>query len=98
MMSALDTGRMRWSLLKRASYKDAAILFSLVTRGRLSSGEDVFRTVFRERYPEAQGRGGTRKRRRRRRPRRKVSAVSHQESGGLHAGHNDHHARCLQLL
>lgn len=98
MMSALDTGRMRWSLLKRASYRDASTLFSLVTCGSLAPGEDAFRNAFQARYPDAQERGGARKRKRRRRPRRKPSAQHPQESGGPRVVHHDHHAQRLPLL
>ena len=99
MMAALETGRMRLSLLKRTSYKDAAILFSLVTCGRMSPGEDAFRAAFRARYPEAKARGGTRKRKRRRRSRKKAPALGQQVSGSsLQAGGHDPGVRHQQLL
>lgn len=67
LMDAMDTGRMRWSLMKRASYKDAVTLFALASSGVIRHEEDAFLCAFRERYP---GQRGTRRsRRRRRRPR-----------------------------
>ncbi|HPI93296.1 MAG TPA: polynucleotide adenylyltransferase PcnB [Deltaproteobacteria bacterium] len=81
MLTALDTGRMRWSLLKRASYADAASLFSLVALGRLNPGEDAFRTAFRERYPGNQVKSKPRRRRKRWRSRKKGTAAATQSPG-----------------
>jgi len=67
MMHALATGRMRWSLTRRAHYPAAARVFGLITEGSASEGGDPFERTF----GRAFGRGAVpdlRKRRRRRRP------------------------------
>lgn len=76
MMSALETGHMRWSLLKRASYHDAAALFSILTLGKTPRGEDAFRAAFNERHADTQQRGVSQRKRRRRRFRKKKSAAA----------------------
>jgi poly(A) polymerase len=75
MMSAMQTGRMKWSLVKKASYKDADEMFSLVTLGHRVHGESAFASVFHEHFPFINGLGKTRKKRRRkyRRSQEKVS-------------------------
>ncbi|MGC9325815.1 MAG: hypothetical protein ACP5G0_13825, partial [Desulfomonilia bacterium] len=64
MIVASRTGRMRWSLKKRARYRDASRLFALVTDGRWSPHEDPFGSFFREKFKTTPG-----KKRRRRFPR-----------------------------
>ncbi len=51
MMSALQTGRMRWSLAKKASYKDADEMFGLITLGRVVHDENAFASAFNEKFP-----------------------------------------------
>jgi len=66
MFSAMETGRMRWSLKKRSRYNDASIVFSLLYKGEVIDAKDPFGRIFKELCPEA---SGTRKRRRPRRRR-----------------------------
>jgi hypothetical protein len=66
MILAMQTGRMRWSLVKRASYKDASTLFALITLGRLVHDEDAFAAAFSEKFPLSKGIGRFQKKRRRR--------------------------------
>ncbi|HOS97858.1 MAG TPA: polynucleotide adenylyltransferase PcnB [Deltaproteobacteria bacterium] len=82
MFSALQSGRMRWSLEKKASYQDAAMLFTLITQGRVSDGMEAFREAFRERFPEARTSDRRRKRRRRRGRKRSPEATSPVSGGG----------------
>ncbi len=70
MMHALATGRMRWSLTRRAHYAPAARIFGLLTEGSAGEGGDPFERTFRRAFgdravPES------RTRRRRRRPKRR---------------------------
>ncbi|MCU0577798.1 MAG: polynucleotide adenylyltransferase PcnB [Desulfobacterota bacterium] len=81
MMQALETGRMRWSLLKKASYKDAVFVFSLVTQGRLTQGEDAFRAAYTAQHPDKTDKANPRKRRRRRRFRKRAPGAGHQAAG-----------------
>jgi hypothetical protein len=71
IFSALDTGKMRWSLVKRASYRDAATLFTLITTGRITKGEDAFLAAFRSKFPLGRGAEKVVKKRRRRYRRRR---------------------------
>ena len=65
MMHAMQTGRMKWALTKRARYHEAATLFSLVEHSRIRHGEDSFVAAFRERFPTRNGMGSHRRKRRR---------------------------------
>ncbi len=67
MFTAMDTGRMRWSLKKRSRYNDASLVFHLLHKGELSDARDPFGDVFQEKYPSS----GTTAGRRRRYPRRR---------------------------
>jgi poly(A) polymerase len=80
MLSALQTGRMRWSLEKKASYQDAATLFTLLTQARVSGGKEAFRDAFRERFPDVRV-SDRRKKRRRRRGRRQIPEMAAPRSG-----------------
>jgi poly(A) polymerase len=65
MMHALATGRMRWSLTRRAHYPAAARVFGLITEGSTGEGGDPFERTFRRAF----GRGAVPDvRMRRRRP------------------------------
>lgn len=46
MLSAMESGRMRWSLKKRARYSDASVVFSLIARGEVIESKDPFRPDF----------------------------------------------------
>ena len=78
MMSALQTGRMRWSLVKKASYKDADEMFALITLGRIVHGENAFASVFNGKFPFSNGIGKIQKKRHRRYRRPKTKANSDQ--------------------
>lgn len=65
MMTAMQTGRMRWSLLKKASYKEASELFALIINGRCNPGEDAFIAAFQEKYPLARTMGTASKKKKR---------------------------------
>ncbi|MBM3296036.1 MAG: hypothetical protein FJY83_00370 [Candidatus Aminicenantes bacterium] len=70
MLAALESGRMRWTLRRRARYAEASRLCAIVAEGRDEGSPDPFEVLFRRRFggaPET----GEKKRRRRRRPRRK---------------------------
>ncbi len=72
MRKALVTGRMRWSLCKRAHYPDASRLCSLLSRGEIPGQRDPFNALFRQRFGAVPELERKRKRRRRRRNRRPV--------------------------
>ncbi len=76
MMSALQTGRMRWSLAKKAGYKDADEMFGLITLGRVVHDENAFASAFHEKYPLSSMAKIQKKRPRKRyrRPRSKASS------------------------
>lgn len=78
MILAMQTGRMRWSLVKRASYKDASALFALITLGRLDHNEDAFAAAFSEKFPLSKGIGRFREKRRRRYRKQKSQAAIEQ--------------------
>ena len=79
MMSAMRTGRMRWSLAKKASYKDAEELFALITLGRIVHGENAFAAAFNAKFPFSNGMGKIQKKKRHKRYRRpKTKANSDQ--------------------
>jgi len=63
MIRAMRTGRMRWSLLRRAPFGKASRLFFLIFYGRPPEKEESFEAAFKQAYPTA---GEPRKRRRRR--------------------------------
>jgi len=42
MMYAMETGRIRWSLKKRARYMDASIIYSIIKHGRIVDVKDPF--------------------------------------------------------
>ncbi|MRR14779.1 CCA tRNA nucleotidyltransferase, partial [archaeon] len=67
MFTAMDTGRMRWSLKKRSRYNDASLVFHLLHKGELSEARDPFGSIFQEKYPSS----GTTPGKRRRYPRRR---------------------------
>ncbi|HVN71562.1 MAG TPA: polynucleotide adenylyltransferase PcnB [Desulfomonilia bacterium] len=87
MMSAIETGRMRWSLTKKASYKEAASMFALIAVGRLIHGHDAFMAAFREKFPFRDIDKLHKKRRRRFRKRR---PSSFDEQGLRLPAPNDH--------
>lgn len=64
MLEALETGRMRWSLQKRAHYSQAARLAFLIEKGRVPEEGESFEALFRSAYPFSPA--GSRRRRRRR--------------------------------
>jgi poly(A) polymerase len=68
MDQALQTGRMRWSLARRAHFSPAERVYFLIFKGRLPERGESFEALFREAFPA--GGTGVRRRRRRRRPRR----------------------------
>jgi hypothetical protein len=72
----MQTGRMRWSLAKKASYKDAEEMFALITLGRIVHGENAFAAVFNEKFPFSNGMGKIQKKRHRRYRRPKTKANS----------------------
>ena len=74
MMSAMQTGRMRWSLAKKAGYKDADEMFALITLGRSVHGENAFASAFNEKFPFSNGMGKIQKKRHRRYRRPKTKA------------------------
>jgi poly(A) polymerase len=76
MMSAMQTGRMRWSLAKKASYKDADELFALIIQGQAGNGENAFATAFNDKFPFSKGSGKIRKKRHRRHSRPKSKTGS----------------------
>ena len=80
MICAIQTGSMRSSLLKKASYKSASVMFAMITRGRAVDGEDAFLELFREKYPLARSLGSQAdKKKRHRRFRRRRQKASHQQ-------------------
>jgi hypothetical protein len=81
MISAMQTGRMRWSLAKKASYKDADEMFALITLGRIVHGENAFASVFNEKYPFSNSMGKTQKKKHRRYRRPKIKANREQLKG-----------------
>jgi len=64
MIQALRTGRMRWSLERRAHYRQASRLFFLVFKERPAEKEETFEKLFQQAFPA----GPKRWRRRGRRP------------------------------
>jgi poly(A) polymerase len=76
MFSAMRTGRMRWSLKKRARYLDASVVFSLLYKGEVIDAKDPFGRIFKDLCPSAPS---TRKRRRphRRRNGQKTKGSEH---------------------
>lgn len=66
MMNAMRTGRMKWTLTKRARYKEAADLFSLIEYGRIKQENDPFLSAFRIKYPNLEEKRKSNKKRRRR--------------------------------
>jgi hypothetical protein len=64
MLRALRTGRMRWSLQKRAHFGQAGRLAFLIEKGRAPEEGESFEALFRARFPHAPA--GARHRRRRR--------------------------------
>jgi hypothetical protein len=76
MMSAMQTGRIRSSLAKKAGYKDADEMFALITLGRIVHDENAFASVFNKKFPFSNGMGKIQKKRTRRyrRPKNKASS------------------------
>ncbi|MBN1635704.1 MAG: polynucleotide adenylyltransferase PcnB [Deltaproteobacteria bacterium] len=56
MLKAMETGRMRWSLKKRARYPDASRVYSLIVNGHILEGRDPFEKSFRRKYRTRTGR------------------------------------------
>lgn len=54
MIRAMRTGRMRWSLLRRAQFGKASRLFFLIFYGRPPEGEESFEASFKQAYPAAE--------------------------------------------
>jgi poly(A) polymerase len=63
MMHAMQTGRMKWTLTKRARYSDAVTVFSLLEHGLIKHGEDSFVAAFRMKFPAQKGMGHHRRKR-----------------------------------
>jgi len=61
MLRAMDTGRMRWSLKKKARYPDASRVFSMIINGRILEGKDPFEKSFRRKYRGQTSRSGRRR-------------------------------------
>lgn len=72
MCSAMETGRMRWSLKKRARYADAAQIFSVISTGEILPFKDPFEHIFRGKYTCT----SARPRKKRHRRKKKAVAVS----------------------
>lgn len=72
MVAALESGRMRWALKKRARYEDAALVCVMVASGMIPPGPDPFDALFRQRHPQS----GAPRTQKRRRPRRRRSGGS----------------------
>ncbi len=66
MLAALQTGRMRWALRRRARYAEASRLCALVWEGRPGESRDPFEEMFRRRFGGAPEIRDKRRRRRRR--------------------------------
>jgi poly(A) polymerase len=77
MLKALRTGRMLWSLQRRAHYAQASRLAFLIEKGRAPQAGESFEGLFRSAFPSAAV-GSKRKRRRRRR----IPAAGGGTSGG----------------
>lgn len=75
MLAALETGRMRWALRRRARYAEASRLCALVARGLAGDSHDPFEEMFRARFGDAPETREKRRRRRRRRPRGKAPSA-----------------------
>jgi poly(A) polymerase len=56
MFAAMKTGRMRWSLKKRARYLDASITFSIIQKTRIIPVKDPFENIFRGKYKSSPSR------------------------------------------
>lgn len=76
MFAAMETSRMKWSLKKRARYRDASIIFSIIHNGCLVSARDPFEDIFREKHKTA-----PRRPRRRRYKKTKKTAASPDSPG-----------------
>jgi hypothetical protein len=63
MNKALQTGRMRWSLLRRPHYAPASRLFFLIFEGRPPSEGESFTDLFRKAFPSQWRPRGRRRRR-----------------------------------
>lgn len=70
MLRALETGRMRWSLRKRAHYREASRVLSLILRATPGREPDPFERLFAQKFPAPAGAPAGPKRRKRRRGRR----------------------------
>jgi poly(A) polymerase len=56
MLAAMKSGRMRWSLKKRARYLDASITFSIIQKARITPEKDPFENIFRGKYKSSTSR------------------------------------------
>jgi poly(A) polymerase len=68
MRRALKTGRMRWSLKKRAHFPQASRVCVLMEKGRAPKDDESFENLFRRAFPSAPQGTDRRRRRHRRRP------------------------------
>jgi len=68
MRRALESGRMRWALRRRARYAEASRLCALIEEGRAGESQDPFEELFRRRFGSAPV-TQEKRRRRRRKPR-----------------------------
>jgi hypothetical protein len=66
MVRALGTGRMRWSMRKRAQYAQASRLCFIIEKGRAPGNEESFESLFRQAFPQIPVSGLHPQRRRRR--------------------------------
>jgi poly(A) polymerase len=71
MRRALQTGRMRWALKKRAHFAQASRVCVLMEKGRAPGEDESFDNLFREAHPSAPRESRSRGRGHRRRPRPK---------------------------
>jgi len=53
MIRAMETGRLRWSLLKRPEFAGASRLFFLIREGRPKGKDESFVSFFKKAYPSA---------------------------------------------
>ena len=68
MCRAMENGRMRWSLKKRARYPDASLVFSIITTSSVLAVKDPFEHLFREKYKYAPRRYRKKRYRKRQKP------------------------------
>jgi len=81
MRKALRTGRMRWSLKKRAQFEPASRILFLIERGSAPAKGESFESLLRQRAPALEDAAGSAVKRRRRRPRKNHPRPSNQGGG-----------------